>query len=91
MTNAKLVREFDPSVNVADAVVSTVMEATDRWQALSGTPPLAEFVNVEKLNGLFKTESDNGGWHPSVEFQFQTSRVTVLYGSEVRVMIERDR
>jgi hypothetical protein len=91
MTNTKLVRKFDRSVNVADAVVSTVIEATDRWQSLSRTPPLAEFVDVENLNGLFNTESHGSGWHPSVEFQFQTSRVTVLYGSDIRVIIERDR
>ncbi|WP_394338288.1 HalOD1 output domain-containing protein [Halorubrum sp. Hd13] len=70
----------------------TIDEAISQWPELSETPPLYQFVDAERLNGLFKTKAvDNHGWAPSVEFQFQGCRVTLLYSSSVRVIIERDR
>jgi hypothetical protein len=90
-TETELVREFDRSVNIVDAVSSTVDEAIGRWSELSETPPLHEFVDVENLNGLFKPKAtDDCGWLPSAKFQFQSCRVTLLYGSSIRVIAERD-
>ena len=90
-TETKLVRTYDRPNSVGDAITSTVKEAVQRWQELSDTPPLYQFVDVEKLEGLFKTKAtDDSGWLPSAEFQFQSCRVTVLYGSPVNVIIERD-
>ena len=90
-TDTKLVRQFDRPVNVVDAVVSTVSEAIEVWPGLSETPPLYQFVDVEKLDGLFKTKAtDDSRWLPSAVFRFQGRRVTVLYGRSIRVMIEQD-
>jgi hypothetical protein len=90
-TDTKLVRGFDRPVNVSDAIVTTLSEAIQQWPELSETPPLYQFVDAEKLNGLFKTKAvDDYRWTPSVEFQFQGCRVTLLHGSSVRVIIERD-
>lgn len=90
-TDTELVREFDRPTTVEDAVVSTVLAAVETWPELSETPPLAEFVAVENLDGLFRTKSTNdSGWLPSVAFRFQDCRVTVLYGSSIRVIVDRD-
>lgn len=90
-TESELVREFDRPANVSDAVTSTVTEAIDKWEDLSSTPPLWEFVDTNKLDGLFKTKAtDDSGWLPSAEFQFQGCRVTVLYGSTINIIVERD-
>lgn len=90
-TDTKLVRRFDRPVNVVDAVVSTVSEAVEAWPGLSETPPLYQFVDVDNLDGLFKTKAtDDSRWLPSAAFRFQGCRVTVLYGRCIRVMIEQD-
>lgn len=90
-TDTKLVRGFDRPVNVSTAIVYTINEAIQQWPELSETPPLYQFVDAERLNGLFKTKAvDDHRWAPSVEFQFQGCRVTLLYGSSVRVIVERD-
>jgi hypothetical protein len=90
-TDTKLVREFRRPVNVVEAVTSTVSEAVAAWPQLSETPPLNQFVDVEKLDGLFKTKAtDDTKWLPSAVFRFQGCRVTVLYGGWIRVMIEQD-
>ena len=90
-TDTKLVRQFDRPVSVVDAVVSTVSEAIEAWPGLSETPPLYQFVDAQKLDGLFKTKAtDDSGWLPSAVFRFQGCRVTVLYGRCIRVMIEQD-
>jgi hypothetical protein len=90
-TDTELIREFDHPVDVADAVVSAVEIATEEWPEHSETPPLAHFVDVENLDGLFKTKAtDDSGWLPSAAFQFQDCQVTVLYGPTVRVIIRRD-
>lgn len=92
MSDSELVREFARPVDVTDAVVSTVQEATDKWQDLSERPLLSDFVDAKKLDGLFKTKAvDDSQWLPSAEFRFQCCRVTVLYGREIRVIIQRDR
>ena len=85
-----LVREFPRPVNVTDAVSSTVAEAVDTWPELSDTPPLFEFVDTEKLDGLFGTRATGDGQRiPSADFQFQGCQVTVLYGRTIRVIIQR--
>lgn len=90
-TETELVRTYDRPANLANATSSTVTEAIRRWPELSTTPPLYQFVDVEKLDGLFKTKAtDDSGWLPSAEFQFQGCRVTILYGSSIRVIVERD-
>lgn len=90
-TESELVRVFDRPTNVSDAVTSTVTEAVDKWSELSSAPPLWEFVDTNKLDGLFKTKAtDDSGWLPSAEFQFQGCRVTVLYGSSINVIVERN-
>lgn len=90
-TDTKLVREFARPVSVVDAVTATVSEAVETWPELSETPPLYEFVDVEKLDGLFKTRAtDDTRWLPSAAFRFQGCRVTVMYGRSIRVMIERE-
>ena len=90
-TDTQLVREFDRPFNVGDAVRSAVTDAIERWSELSETPPLYNFIDTDRLNGLFKTKAiDDSGWLPSTEFQFQTCRVTVLYGPVIRVIIERE-
>lgn len=90
-TDTELVREFDRPLNVENAVISTVEEAIKQWPELSETPPLYKFVDTEKLDGLFKTKAtDDSGWLPSVEFQFQSCRVTLLCGSSTHVIIKRD-
>ena len=91
-TDAELVREFDRPVNVADAVSSTVAEAIGQWPEVSETPPLYRFVDVEKLNGLFKTNAtDDSSLLPSAKFRFQGCQVTVLYGSSILVIIRREQ
>ena len=91
-TEAELVREFDRPVNVADAVSSTVAEAIGQWPELSETPPLYRFVDVEKLDGLFKTNAtDDSSVLPSAKFRFQDCQVTVLYGSSILVIIQREQ
>ena len=90
-TDTKLVREFDRPVTVADAVCQTVDEAIHQWSELSESPPLYQFVDVEHLDGLFKTKAtDDSGWLPSANFQFQGCRITLLYGSPMRVIVDRD-
>lgn len=90
-TETELAREFDRPVDVADAVISTVLEAVEQWPELSETPPLCHFIDTEQLNGLFKTKAvDDSGWIPSIKFHFQSCRVTLLYGSSIRVIIECD-
>jgi hypothetical protein len=89
-SDTELVREFDRPVDVVDAVSSTVDEAVQRWSELSETPSLYQFVDVESLDRLFKTEATDSRWLPSVEFQFQSCRVTLLYGSSLRIIVERD-
>ncbi|GGJ04248.1 hypothetical protein GCM10008995_12550 [Halobellus salinus] len=84
-------REFDRPVRVSDAVIETLIEAVNDWPDLSESPPVFEFVDVDKLDGLFKTRAVEKTSHmPSVEFLFQDALVTVLYGSAVRVIVERD-
>jgi hypothetical protein len=89
-TETELVRRYDRPVKVSDAVTSTVTEAIDQWSELSTSPPLWEFVDADKLDGLFKTKAnDDSSFRPSVEFNFQKCRVTVLYGPSIRVIIGR--
>ncbi|RJX50560.1 hypothetical protein DP106_04645 [Halonotius pteroides] len=67
------------------------MEAVEDWPDLNRSPPVFEFVDADKLDGLFKTRAvDETSHMPSVEFLFQHALVTVLYGSTVRVIVERD-
>ncbi|TKR24689.1 HalOD1 output domain-containing protein [Natronomonas salsuginis] len=90
-TDTQLVKGFERPVVVSEAVLSTLMEAVDHWPELSRSPPVFEFVDVDKLNGLFKSRAvDETSYTPSVEFLFQDALVTVLYGSTVRVIVERD-
>lgn len=90
-TDTELVREFDRPVNVANTVISTVEEAIGQWPELSETPPLYQFVDIAELDGLFKTRAtDDSQWLPSAKFQFQSCRITLLYGTLFRVIIERD-
>lgn len=90
-TESELVRTYDRPATISDAVTSTVMDAVRQWPELSETPPLYQFVDVEHLDGLFKTKAtDDSGWIPSVEFPFQSCRVTVMCGSSVRVIVKRD-
>lgn len=68
-----------------------MLDAVEEWPELSDTPPLVQFVNVENLDGLFETEAtEYNGWPPSVSFQFQGCRVSVLYGPTIRVVVSRD-
>ncbi len=91
-TEEELVKTFDRPVNVQDAVGMTVIEAVKEWPELSDTPPLTEFVDVEYLDDLFRTAgADARRRLPSVSFYFQGCQVMVLYGSAVRVIIERDQ
>jgi len=90
-TDSQIVREFDRPVRVSDAVIETLMEAVEDWPELSRSPPVFEFVDADKLDGLFKTRTvEETSYMPSVEFLFQDALVTVLYGSTVRVIVERD-
>jgi hypothetical protein len=90
-TETELVRTFDRPTDIADAIILTVAEAIQQWPTLSATPPLYQFVDVEQLDGLFKTKAvDDSSWIPSVEFQFQGGRVTVLYGSSIHVIVDRN-
>jgi hypothetical protein len=90
-TDTQLVKGFERPVVVSEAVLNTLMEAVDHWPELSRSPPVFEFVDVDKLDGLFKTRAvEETGHLPSVEFLFQDALVTVLYGSTVRVIVERD-
>jgi hypothetical protein len=84
-------REFDKSVRVSDAVLETIMKAVEDWPELDQSPPVYEFVAVDKLDGLFETRAAGDTSRiPSVEFPFQDAHVTVLYGSTVRVIVDRD-
>lgn len=90
-TDTQLIREFDRPVNVSDAAALTVSEAVEKWSDLSDTPRLTHYVDAERLDGLFETEAtDAGGWLPSVAFEFQGCQVTVLYGSAIRVIVDRE-
>lgn len=90
-TDTKLVRTYERPADAAAAVTSTIAKAVKQWPELSDTPPLYEFVDVDKLDGLYGTKAtDDSGWLPSAEFQFQSCRVTVLYGSSLRVIVNRD-
>lgn len=90
-TDTKLVRTYERPADAATAVTSTISKAIQQWPELSDTPPLYEFVDVDKLDGLYGTKAtDDSGWLPSAEFQFQSCRVTVLYGSSLRVIVNRD-
>jgi hypothetical protein len=89
-TETELVRTHDRPTNLTDAIMSAVAEAIQRWPELSETPPLYQFVDVDKLDGLFRTgATDDSESLPSVEFQFQSCWVTLLCGSSVRVIIDR--
>ena len=90
-TDSQIVREFDTPVRVSDAVIETLIEAVEDWPELSRSPPVFEFVDADKLDGLFKTRTVEETSHmPSVEFLFQDVLVTVMYASTVRVIVERD-
>ena len=90
-TDSQIVREFDRPVRVSGAVIETLIEAVEDWPELSRSPPVFEFVDADKLDGLFKTRTvEETSYMPSVEFLFQDALVTVLYGSTVRVIVERD-
>ncbi|ESS05710.1 MAG: hypothetical protein A07HB70_02190 [uncultured archaeon A07HB70] len=90
-TETELVRTYDRPVNVVDAVGVAVTDAVEEWPELSETPPLHRFVDGEKLNGLFGPEATDGnGQIPSVDFRFQGCRVTVMYGSSIRVIVRRE-
>ncbi|WP_265338737.1 HalOD1 output domain-containing protein [Halalkalirubrum salinum] len=90
-TDSQIVCEFDRPVRVSDAVIETLMEAVEDWPELSRSPPVFEFVDPDKLDGLFKTRTVEGTSHmPSVEFLFQDALVTVMYASTVCVIVERD-
>lgn len=90
-TETELVREFENPDEIAQNVCLAVEEAIEEWPELSPTPPLDQFVEVERLDELFGAETTDGStWLPSVTFQYQRCRVTVLYGSTVRVIVERD-
>jgi len=68
-TDTQLVHGFERPVVVSEAVLSTLMEAVDHWPELSRSPPVFEFVDVDKLDGLFKTRAvEETGHLPSVEF-----------------------
>ncbi|QKG94311.1 hypothetical protein HPS36_15610 (plasmid) [Halorubrum salinarum] len=90
-TDSLIIREFDRPVCVSEAVIETLMEAVEYWPDFNRSPPVFEFVDADKLDGLFKTRAvDETSHMPSVEFLFQHALVTVLYGSTVRVIVERD-
>jgi hypothetical protein len=90
-TDSQIVREFDRPVRVSDAVIETLTKAIEDWSELSKFPPVAEFVDADNLDGLFKTRAVDDTSHiPSVEFLFQDALVTVMYGATVRVIIEQD-
>jgi hypothetical protein len=90
-TETELVRTYDRPVNVVDAVGVAVTDAIEEWPELSETPPLHRFVDGEQLDGLFGPEATDGsGRLPSVDFQFQGCRVTVMYGSSIRVIVRRN-
>lgn len=90
-TRTEFVREFDGSTPASDAVALTVFAAIEEWPELSEARPLAEFIDAENLDELFSARArENVDWIPSVTFQFQGCRVTVLYGSKLRVLIERN-
>lgn len=91
VTDTELVRTYERPVDTAAAVTSVIQKAIQQWPELSETPPLYQFVEVEYLDGLLKKKAMNdSGRTPSVEFHFQSCRVTVLYGSLLRVIINRD-
>lgn len=90
VTETKLVRTYDRPVDAATVVTSAVGEAIQQWPELSEAPPLYQFVDVDNLGALFKRKAEDSGWLPSAEFQFQSCRVTVLYGSSLRVIINRN-
>ncbi|ELZ44180.1 hypothetical protein C464_15145 [Halorubrum coriense DSM 10284] len=84
-------REFGQAADIGDAVCLTVDEAVATWSELSETPSLLRFVDVDSLDGLFKAKAtDNNGWLPSTNFQFQSCRVTLLYGASIRVIVDRE-
>jgi len=90
-TDSLVIREFDRPVCVSEAVIETLMKAVEDWPDLSRSPPVFEFVDADKLDGLFKTRAVEETSHvPSVEFLFQDALVTVMYASTVRVIVERD-
>jgi hypothetical protein len=89
-TETKLVWTYDRPVDTAAVVTLAVGEAIEQWPELSDAPPLYDFVDVDNLGALFKRKAEDSGWLPSAEFQFQSCRVTVLYGSSLRVIINRN-
>lgn len=90
-TDTQIVRGFERPVVVSEAVINTLVQAVEDWSELNDSPPVAEFVDADNLNGLFKTRAVDKTSHiPSVEFLFQDALVTVMYGSTVRVIVERD-
>lgn len=90
-TDSQIVREFDRHARVSDAVTETLMKAVEDWPELSRSPPVFEFVDADKLDGLFKTRAVAETSHiPFVEFLFQDTLVTVIYASTVCVTVERD-
>jgi hypothetical protein len=89
-TDTEIVRAFDRPAVVSDAVIESITDAVDAWPELSDSPSIFEFVDVDKLNGLFKTRAVDDASHvPSLEFRFQQALVTVMYASRVRVIVER--
>jgi hypothetical protein len=91
-TQETLVREFVRPTHVPDAVHETIADAIEAWPQLSEAPPLAAFVDVEKLDGLVTQRAvEDVREVPSVRFPFQRCRVTILYGSLLRVIVERNR
>ncbi|WP_299269334.1 HalOD1 output domain-containing protein [Halorientalis sp.] len=90
-TATDLVREYDRPVSVGDAVHAAVIDAAEAWPEVSDEPPLQHFVDIERLDGLFKTKAtDDSGWLPSVSFRFQGCQINVLYGAVIRVIIDRE-
>jgi hypothetical protein len=90
-TDSHIVREYDRPVRVSEAVIETLMEAVEDWPELSRDPPVFEFVDADKLDGLFKTRAVEKTSHiPSVEFLFQDTLVTVMYATTVRIIVKRD-
>jgi hypothetical protein len=90
-TQDTLVREFVWPTNVSEALHETIADAVEVWPGLSETPPLAAFVDADKFNELVTERAvDDHRVVPSVRFAFQNCLVTVLYGSVLRVIVERD-
>lgn len=89
-TDSQILRVFERPVCVSDAVIETIVQAIEKWPELSRSPPVFEFVDADKLDGLFEARViDNPSHIPSVEFVFQGALVRVMYTATVRVIVER--